>query len=216
MRINMKRYCKNCAAPLGEFDEFCQDCGKPVPDSSNIQRFCPGCGEKLTENEYFCRNCGLKLKEPEKKGFLSKYKTPLAIIAVIVIILIVAVGAYISVAPVESQDVQVDTLNFTIPSYMTLDEDESYTQNDGNVKIASTYWYDGQNELEIDVISSSDSNFNPESIAKESGGTKQTLMGHEGYLNESDGVYEFSFVKDNKLCTVYTTSEELYENIEVV
>ena len=134
----------------------------------------------------------------------------------IVIILIVAVGAYISVAPVESQDVQVDTLNFTIPSYMTLDEDESYTQNDGNVKIASKYWYDGQNELEIDVISSSDSNFNPESIAKESGGTKQTLMGHEGYLNESDGVYEFSFVKDNKLCTVYTTSEELYENLEVV
>lgn len=157
----------------------------------------------------------MKLKEPEKEGFLSKYKTPLAIIAVIAIILIVAVGAYISVAPVESQDVQVDTLNFTIPSYMTLDEDESYTQNDGNVKIASKYWYDGQDEIEIDVMSSSDSSFNPKSIVKDTGGKKQTLMGQDGYLNESDGIYEFSFVKDNKLCTVYTTSEELYENIEV-
>lgn len=53
MRFNMKRYCKNCAAPLGEFDEFCQDCGKPVPDSSNIQRFCQNVVKNLQKMNIF-------------------------------------------------------------------------------------------------------------------------------------------------------------------
>ncbi len=48
------------------------------------------------------------------------------------------------------------------------------------------------------------------------GGQRQNMFGYDGYYNELSDAYSFSFVKDNKLCTVYTSNYNLLSEVEVL
>ncbi len=45
---------------------------------------------------------------------------------------------------------------------------------------------------------------------------KKNLIGHNGYYNELSDAYSFSFVDNNKLCTVYSSNSDLLTEIELV
>jgi hypothetical protein len=59
-------------------------------------------------------------------------------------------------------------------------------------------------------------NVDQNEVAKEVGGESRSMMGYNGYYNDLSDTYSFSFVKDNKLITVYTSNEDLFNQISVL
>ncbi len=214
--IKLGKFCKNCGCHLNEDELFCPDCGKPT-ENRPAMKFCPKCGEELDYNEYFCRNCGIKLKEPmiEKESFLEKYKTQIIIIAVIAAIAIVAFGAYSSLETWTSQEVKVDTISFTIPDNFDENEDLKINENDNGIVYKSKFWESDNDYIQIDVMYST-SYVDANEIAEDMGGEKDNMIGHDGYYNDLDDAYSFTFTESNKLITVYTSDFDLLSEIETM
>lgn len=53
-------------------------------------------------------------------------------------------------------------------------------------------------------------------ILKEVGGENRNIMGYDGYYEDLSDAYAFSFVKDNKMVTVYSSSPDIFGSVEVV
>lgn len=214
----LAKFCKNCGAYIKDTDEICPDCGREIPRKIQKIKFCPNCGEKITAGEYFCKNCGFKLKEPrkEKTSFLDKHKTLIMAIAVITAIAIVSVGAFSMLTPTGYQEVTVDSFSFNIPVDFTENENLAENENEDGVIYASKYWDNEEDEISIDVMYAKSGNADAEGIASEMGGTRQSMMGHDGYYSELGDAYCFMFVNDNKLITVYVTDPNLFNEIDVL
>lgn len=216
--MQLEKYCKNCGANINNADQFCPDCGKEIASNRHTMRYCKNCGEKISSSENFCKNCGTKIKTPEKEktNFLEKYKNPIILIAVIAAIAVVGIGAFSLLSPVPSQEVQVDTLDFSIPQDFSPDNSLTDDETDEGIKYVSKYWKHNDEFIEIDVMYATSNNVDANDVAREMGGDRQNMMGHNGYYNELSDAYSFSFVKDNKLVTVYTSSYDLLDEIEVL
>ena len=214
----MEKYCKNCGAKIDETTVICPDCKREVTINKPTRKRCLKCGEPLTGYEHYCRNCGTDLNASKSENnFLNQYKTPIIIIAVIAVIAIIAFGAFASLTPFGTQDVQVDTIDFKIPQGFTQDDDLTFNETEDGVRYVSKYWDDGEDdEIQIDVTYSAKGNANASDVAKELGGDKQNMMGHDGYYEELQDSYSFTFVKDNKVVSVYTTNQDLLNEIEVL
>lgn len=210
----MATFCKNCGAYIDDTSQFCPDCGKQVNQA--VIRYCPNCGEKLTLNEYFCRNCGLKLKEPKKESFLEKNKNLIIVFAVIAVIAVIAVGAMFMISPVSNQEVRVDTISFNIPGDYQINEDFSSSENLDGVRHISKYWENYDDYIQIDVMYPADYSVDVNDILNEIGAQKETMMGYSGYYEENSDGYAFTFVKDNKIVSVSTSREDIFDDIEVV
>lgn len=214
----MEKYCKNCGANINNAGQFCPDCGKEIPANKRSIIYCQNCGEKIVGGENFCKNCGTRINTPkeEKPGFWKPFKIPIIIIAVIVLISIISMGLFYMSTSAESQEVQVDTLNFNIPDYFVPDDNLTVDEVDDGVKYVSKYWIHDEDYIEIDVMYAKEGNVDANDVARQVGGTKQTLMDHDGYYTEFSDAYSFSFVEDNKLVTVYTSDYDLFDEIEVL
>ena len=214
----MEKYCKNCGANISDADAFCPDCGKEIPITKHAIIYCPNCGERISGYENFCKNCGTKIKTPkkEKDTFLEKFNAPIIFLAVIAVIAIVAIGAFIMLMPTPVQEVQVDTIDFSIPDGFVLDDDLSVDENDEGIKVVSKVYASDSDVIQIDVLYSISSYVDANEVAIAMGGEKQNMMGYDGYYNEFTDGYSFSFVKDNKMVTVYTTQYDTLNEIEVL
>ena len=210
----MQKFCKNCGAYVGETTRFCPDCGREV--QNNSIRYCPHCGAELVENEYFCKNCGTKLKEPKKESLLDRHKIPIIIVLVIAVIGVIVLGATSMMLPYGSQEVQVDTFSFEIPEDFVLNEDLSSSENTAGLQYVTGYWDNYGDYIQIDVMYTTLYNVDQNEVAKEVGGESRSMMGYNGYYNDLSDTYSFSFVKDNKLITVYTSNEDLFNQISVL
>ena len=210
----MQKFCKNCGAYVGETTRFCPDCGREV--QNNSIRYCPHCGDELVENEYFCKNCGTKLKEPKKESLLDRHKIPIIIVLVIAVIGVIVLGAASMMLPYGSQEVQVDTFSFEIPEDFVLNEDLSSNENTAGLQYVTGYWDNYGDYIQIDVMYTTSYNVDQNEVAKEVGGESRNMMGYNGYYNDLSDAYSFSFVKDNKLITVYTSNEDLFNQISVL
>ena len=210
----MTKFCKNCGCYIGENEQFCPDCGKSTENKQAL-KFCPNCGEELDKNEYYCRNCGVKLKEHQQKSesILEKYKTPIIILAVIAAIAIVAFGAFVSLDITSYQDIQVDGITFSIPDTFKENEDMKINENNDGIIYKSKFFENEENYIQIDVMYST-SYFDENEVAKDIGGQETKMLGYDGYYNDLDDVYSFTFVKDNKLISVYTSDYDLLNEIE--
>ena len=51
-------------------------------------------------------------------------------------------------------------------------------------------------------------------MAKDIGGQEKNMLGYDGYYSDLDDVYSFTFVKENKLISVYTSDYDLLNEIE--
>lgn len=214
----LENYCKNCGANIENTDQFCPDCGKEIPTNRQTIRYCHNCGEKIASSENFCKNCGTQIKasEKEKTGFWKSFKIPIIILAVIVVISLLSMSLLYLSTTYESQDVNVDTLNFNIPENFIQDDNMAVDEVEDGVRYVSKCWNSTSDYIEIDVMYAADDNDVADEVARQMGGERKTMMGYDGYYNELSDAYAFSLVKDNKLVIIYTSDYNLFDEIEVL
>ena len=182
----MTKFCKNCGAYISENDAFCTDCGKSTLKT--------------------CPNCGYEIKSS---------RLPI-IIAALAVIAIVAAIVISPITITSMQEVQVDTFTFNIPDNFEEDPASIIDENDNGIITKSKCWNDSTDFIEIEVLYSKNPKTDMENVNAKMGGQEENLIGHNGYYNEFSDAYSFSFVDNNKLCTVYTSNPDLLTEIELV
>ena len=239
----MEEYCKNCGALLKDDAKFCQECGNPVeteeiesiveeqveePVENNLDdhNFCPNCGTELNNTHIFCDNCGFNLAnpetEPQKENFIEKYKIPI-IIGIVVLIIAIAGLIALSTYNTENTDIElppqtvtVGSEYFQIPGEFVGDPSSIDIKTDGGVVSFAEGWTHGSEYIHI-VVLSSEYNADLESVAASEGGVHKKLMGYDGYYSEDDvSHYSFTFVLNDKICIIETTSPYLFDEIQVL
>jgi len=226
----MADICENCGAELKEGAQFCQECGDKIENIEEVEKevefkYCPNCGNKLQKEAVFCEECGVNLENPEMKpaneeSLIQKYKIPIIIIAIVAIIGIS--GAIISSMsepePIElpAQEVTVGSEFFRIPGGFSAVPGSFDIKTENYVFSNSQSWSDGYDTINIAVLSNG-IDVDLESVAGSEGGVHKTLMGYEGYYDEIDvNDYVFTFVMDDKICVIETTSPHLFDEITVL
>lgn len=215
----MERYCKNCGAALDKTTQFCPDCGREVENTpKNLIKYCHNCGEKIDLDENFCRNCGVRIQSPKvkKESFLEKNRTPIIIAATVFIIAVFCLIALLGVTPSGGQIVDVDEFYFDIPQDFILDSDSVIDEDTYGIHTSSKLWENTEDYIQIEVIYSASYDINESEVLNGLDGKQANIMGYEGKYSENTDMYEFSFVEDNKLCTVYTSNSELFDKISPV
>lgn len=180
-----------------------------------INQYCPNCGEPLPEDAKYCRNCGLKIK-PKKESFLKKNSTPIIFIAIVLISATITITAFTFVDNPDSQTVDVGTLNFKIPSEFKENTSFFSAEDDNGIITISKAWENSVDIIKITVMYSNGTYIDANTVNDQIGGHKESLLGHSGFLHESQGIYSFSFVKNNMLVTIYTSDIGLFDEIEVL
>ena len=167
-----------------------------------MTKYCKNCGCLLEDETKVCPDCGHNENKPKGR---SKFPIILIIIAVICII---GIGAYFYTTPV-TQEVNVYNHTFEIPGFFNLDEDlveenQTYSYMEWNSPFEDSigiYVCEADESLEYYVEDTS---------------KKGTLYGHEGYFEEDEFWYYFSFMPDSDhVCVIAVNSEDLFEEISV-
>lgn len=115
-----------------------------------------------------------------------------------------------------AQDVTVGTEYFRIPGEFRAVPGSFDIKSEDYVFSNSESWSDGYDTINIAVMSSA-ADVDLESVAGSEGGVHKTMMGYEGYYNEIDiNDYSFTFVLDDKICVIETTSPRLFDVITVL
>ena len=134
---NRSLYCSNCGEKLTPNSKFCNYCGTPVVNKSDVEgkskeelterksvfegkiHKCPSCGEVLKYNDIKCPSCGLELRNNKSSETLSELSQKLEKIEK------ERIGKEIGLKDVFTRDVAVDEItmketsiirNFPIPS----------------------------------------------------------------------------------------------------
>ena len=176
-------------------------------------KYCPDCGEPLQEDAIYCKNCGHKLSS-KKESFFKRNLIPIILIGIVLIIAIVAITN--SINNHDSQTVDVGTINFKIP--LEFNENTSFfsAENDSGIVVTSKTFESSTDVIMITVMYSSDTYIDANLVNDQIGGHKQEMLGYNGFLRESHGIYSFSFVKKNILITIYASDIELFDEISVL
>lgn len=176
-----------------------------------MELYCRKCGVKLKENEKFCPNCGEKVVIPNSTPF-GKYKIPLLII---LIIAIVAVSALFLTN--QTQVVEVDNVQFEIPSDYVNEPDRTEVSYDGNVKSSAMGWSNDRTYIEIGVTRTPGSGIDSEKVAASIGGSPTKMLGYSGYYQKYDNEsYSFVFGMKDEVCMVYVSDYEAFNDIKVL
>ena len=219
----MEEFCKNCGAKLVKDAQFCQDCGTPIktPEKS----FCENCGAEITASENFCENCGTNINPSKKiidvENIIKEHKIPIligivALLAIITVLMVLGSFNDNSTVTLPPQTVTVGARYFEIPGNFHGQIGAFDIQTQDGVFSNSDSWSDGYDTITIGILSSAYS-VDLESVAAAGGGVHKTMMGYSGYYNEIDiNDYSFTFVLDDKICVVETTSPYLFDEIKVL
>ena len=176
-----------------------------------MEKYCRNCGVKLKENDVFCPNCGMKAITP-KYSFLRKYKIPLIIAAIIAIVLV----SFIALTP-QTQIVKVDSVEFEIPADYVREPSRTEVSFDGNVKSSAMGWSNNDTYIEIGVTKSPGKGINGDEVASQVGGSPTKMLGYSGYYQKyDDESYSFVFGMKDKVCMVYASDYDAFDDIKVV
>ena len=176
-----------------------------------MEKYCRNCGEKLKEKDTFCPNCGLKAVNPEY-GFFTKYKKHL----IIIIILAVILCCVFFLMP-KTQVVEVDNVKFEIPADYVSEPSRTEVNYDDNVKSTSMGWSNDKNYIELGVTRTPGKGINSQDVAAKVGGSPTKLLGHSGYYQKyDDESYSFVFGMKDKVCMVYVSDHDAFNDIKVL
>ncbi|WP_406534204.1 DUF2116 family Zn-ribbon domain-containing protein [Methanobrevibacter sp.] len=178
-------------------------------------QYCPNCGEPLPEDAKYCRNCGFKIK-PKKESFFKKNSTPIMFVAIVLIMAAIAVTAFSFVDNSDTQTINVGTINFKIPSEFKENPSFFSVEDDSGIITISKAWESSADIIKITVMYSNGTYVDANRVNDQIGGHKESLLGHSGFFHESHDTYSFSFVKNNMLVTIYTSDIALFDEIEVL
>ena len=141
--------CSNCGTPLGDGQAFCPKCGTPKAAAPH-KNVCGKCGNALQEGQEFCPKCGQKAGLVVDAGVNSaieqfnsnlthakkkKRSLPIGILAGIVVILAIVVGAFFLRQPkVEKIELSKSNLDMYVGDSATLTYTLTYAiePKDGN------------------------------------------------------------------------------------
>ena len=178
-----------------------------------MEKYCRNCGAKLKKNDKFCPNCGEKSITP-KYSLLKRYKIPLVLV-IIAIIAVISLSYFIQTP--QTQIVTVDNVELEIPAdYVNqpLRTDFSY---DGNIKSTAMGWSNNETYIEIGVTGTPGVEIDSSEVAASVGGSPTTMMGHFGYYQKyDDESYSFVFALNDKVCMVYVSDYDAFDDIKVV
>ena len=217
----MTETCEKCGAELKKGAKFCQNCGNKVTDSKNETAFCPNCGANVENSENFCEECGSSLNPHdtlETKSFIEKYKIPI-IIGLILIIIAAIAGCTMLLMngdnqqeDVGTQTVEVGSTDFTIPGdYIinpsTVDVDYKYS--------TASFSKGWSNEFDSIYITTMlvPYNVDAQDVLASEGGVQKNMMGYDGYYTEDEGMYTFAFETGGYICVVSTTGRYVLDEI---
>ena len=176
-----------------------------------MERYCRKCGAKLKEGAKFCQNCGEK-DIASDKSFLTKYKIPLIIAAIVAIVLI----SFVALTP-QTQIVEVDDVEFEIPADYVSEPSRTDVSYDGNVKSSAMGWSNDKTYIEIGITRTPGSGINSQKVAATVGGSPTKMLGYSGYYQKyDDGGYSFVFGLKDKVCMVYVSDYDAFKDIKVV
>ena len=176
-----------------------------------MEEYCQKCGAKLKENGQFCPNCGEEVPLSKKKSS-NKY-----IILIIVIVVIIAVLASMYILNSQTQTVNVEGVQFEIPSDYVNDPSRTEINYDGNVKSTAMGWRNDHNYIEIGITSTPGSGINSEEVASKVGGSPTQMLGYPGYYQKYDeNSYSFVFGLTDKVCMVYVSNYDAFKDVKVI
>lgn len=242
----MENYCKNCGAHIKDNARFCQECGKEVENVQNLcpncgeeldenaifcaecgtkvgseetEKLCPNCGESIVDAENFCENCGTNLNAPQvvkKNNFIEQYKLPLMVALLVFIILVsIPVSTFILNESAGPQVVNVDSFDFKIPD--NFNENNANNGIDPDYPGVSKHWENGDDYIEIWVMTPNESSSSAEYIVSSVGGALTNKYGYTGYLNDfTEGGAAFSYIRNGKVIHIIVSDERLFDKIEVL
>lgn len=173
--------------------------------------FCRNCGQKVDESKKFCPNCGEKVVIPPKT-FMEKYKIPLIIIIVLLIVLI----SFFALMP-KMQTVSVDNVKFEIPADYENDPSRTDISYDGNVKSSAMGWSNSDSYIEIGITRTPGESINSKEVAAKVGGSPTKMFGYDGYYQKyDDESYSFVFGMNDKVCMIYVSNHDAFDDIKVI
>lgn len=177
----------------------------------SMEEYCRKCGAKLKENGKFCPNCGEKAPLPKNK-ILNKY-----VIIIIVIAVIITVLAAMFLMTSQTQIVDVDGVQFEIPSTYVNDPSRTDVSYDGNVKSTAMGWSNNESYIEIGITRTLGSGINSKEVAANVGGSPTTMFGYSGYYQKYDEEsYSFVFGMKDKVCMVYVSDYDAFDDVKVI
>ena len=182
---------------------------------SKNNQYCPNCGDPLPEDAKYCRNCGLEIKS-KKESFFKKNSIPIMFVAIVLITAAIVIAAFSFVDDSDSQTVNVGTINFKIPSEFKENPSFFSVEDDNGIITISKAWDSSADIIKITVMYSNGTYVDANRVNDQIGGHKESLLGHSGFLHKSHDIYSFSFVKNNMLVTIYTSDIALFDEIEVL
>ena len=212
--------CEHCGRKLKKDSKFCPNCGNPT---KALDRFCPNCGSSIEPNQEFCSECGTNINAPvkAKDSFMEKHREKVIIAGVVlglIVILLIASSLFITNAPVDvgTQNVEVGSTNFIIPGDFRIDP----SSIDVDYKYASATfakgWVNEDGEQIYIGTMTVPYNVDAQDVLSSEGGAHKTLMGHDGYYTEEDGIYNFAFEDGGYICVVSVTSPHLLDEIDCI
>jgi hypothetical protein len=173
--------------------------------------YCRNCGQKVKENEKFCPNCGEKVIVPQKNNS-KKY----AIIAIAAVLIIAALASALFLTN-QTQVVTVDNVRFEIPSDYVSQPSRTDVSYDGNVKSSAMGWSNDDTYIEIGVTRTPGAGINSKEVAANVGGSPTKMLGYDGYYQKyDDESYSFVFPMKDKVCMVYVSDHDAFDDIKVL
>ena len=168
-----------------------------------MAKFCKNCGAYISENDAFCTDCGKSTLKtcPKCREQLT---------------------AHSKFCPDCGYEIKSSRLPIIIAALADIpdnfEEDPASTidENDKGIITKSKCWNDSADFIQIEVLYSKNSKIDMENVNVNMEGQAENLFGYDGYYNEFSDAYSFSFVDNNKLCTVYTSNPDLLTEIELV
>ncbi|WP_407393072.1 zinc ribbon domain-containing protein [Methanobrevibacter sp.] len=176
-----------------------------------MEKYCRNCGVKLKESDVFCSNCGSKVITPNR-NFLEKYKIPLIIIAIIAIVAI----SFLILTP-QTQIVTVDNVQFEIPADYVNEPSRTEVSYDENVKSSAMGWSNDDTYIEIGVSRTPGEGIDSQEVASRVGGSPTKMLGYSGYYQKyDDESYSFVFGMKDKVCMVYVSDYDAFDDVKVI
>lgn len=236
----MTDYCKNCGAKLEAEDDFCPDCGSKAESRTIICKscgekidcdsrfckncgqttreevnFCPECGNEIAKGEEFCSECGAGIYQKRPEGFMERNRKAI-VAALLVAVVIVGVSALVLTSvpqEIEPQNVEVGSTNFIIPGDYSIDP----STIDVDYKYASAIfakgWVSDDGKIIYIATMTVPYNVDADNVLSSEGGSHRTMMGHEGYYTEKEGLYNFAFKSGGYICVVTVSDPRTFDDI---
>lgn len=177
-----------------------------------MARYCRNCGVKLKRNDEFCPKCGEKAIAPKSNSF-DKFKIPLLVGIVIMAIVLIS---FVLLTP-QTQIVEVDNVQFEIPADYVKEPSRTDVNYDGNVKSSAMGWSNDESYIEIGVTRTPGSGINSQEVASTVGGSPTKMLGYSGYYQKyDDESYSFVFAMKDKVCMVYVSDYDAFNDIKVI